>query len=76
MVVDVAAMAGATSAGIYWVSRLYFCSLLISNTKAIKPVVTVGASEKWKNGPDPYSSVASASIPYVNNHSPFQREPL
>src|ERR1700688_3085652 len=35
----------------YWVSRLYFCSLLISNTKARKPVVTVGASGKWKTGP-------------------------
>jgi len=59
----------------YWVSRLYFCSLLISNTKARKPVVTVGASEKWKTGPGPCGSIASTSTLYVNNHSPPRRTP-
>src|ERR1700694_1318123 len=59
----------------YWVSRLYFCSLLISNTKARKPVVTVGASEKWKTGPGPCGSIASTSTLYVKNHSPPRRTP-
>src|ERR1700680_3194514 len=59
----------------YWVSRLYFCSLLISNTKARKPVVTVGASEKWKTGPGPCGSIASTSTLYVKNHSPPRRRP-
>src|ERR1700682_5185936 len=59
----------------YWVSRLYFCSLLISNTKARKPVVTVGASEKWKTGPGPCGSIASTSTLYVKNHSPPRRKP-
>src|SRR6266478_847925 len=59
----------------YWVSRLYFCSLLISNTKARKPVVTVGASEKWKTGPGPCGSIASTSTPYVKYHSPPRRTP-
>src|SRR4029077_11301992 len=59
----------------YWVSRLYFCSLLIPNTKARRPVVTVGASEKWKTGPGPCGSIASTLIPYVNNHSPPRRTP-
>src|ERR1700682_1441720 len=59
----------------YWVSRLYFCSLLISNTKARKPVVTVGASEKWKTGPGPGGSIASTSPLYVKNHSPPRRMP-
>src|SRR5258708_19979365 len=54
----------------YWVSRLYFCSLLISNTKAGKPAGTVGASEKWKTGPGPCGSIASTSTLYVKNHSP------
>src|SRR6266403_140635 len=57
----------------YWVSRLYFCSLLISNTKARKPVVTVGASEKWKTGPGPCPSIASTSTLYVKNNSPPRR---
>src|SRR6266851_7450546 len=57
----------------YWVSRLYFCSLLISNTKARRPVVTVGASEKWKTGPGPCGSIASTSTLYVKNHSPPRR---
>src|ERR1019366_5068510 len=59
----------------YWVSRLYFCSLLISNTKARKPVVTVGASEKWKTGPGSCGSIASTSTLHVNNRSPPQRRP-
>src|SRR6266851_147900 len=59
----------------YWVSRLYFCSLLISNTKARKPVVTVGASEKWKTGLGPCSSIASTSTLYVKNRSPHWRRP-
>src|ERR1700674_1368455 len=59
----------------YWVSRLYFCSLLISNTKARKPVVTVGASEKWKTGPGPCGSIASTSTLYVENRSPLRRRP-
>src|SRR6202035_3235534 len=57
----------------YWVSRLYFCSLLISNTKARRPVVTVGASEKWKTGPGPCGSIASTSTLYVKNHSQLRR---
>src|SRR6266852_5372733 len=59
----------------YWVSRLYFCYLLISNTNARKPVVTVGASEKWKTGPGPCGSVASTLTLRVENRSPFQRRP-
>src|ERR1700693_5277344 len=59
----------------YWVSRLYFCSLLISNPKARKPVVTVGASEKWKTGPGPCGSIASTLTLYVKNHSPPRRMP-
>src|SRR5258708_36199084 len=59
----------------YWVSRLYFCYLLISNTKARKPVVTVGASEKWKTGPGPCGSVASTSTLRVENRSPPQHRP-
>src|ERR1700680_4873580 len=59
----------------YLVSRLYFCSLLISNTKARKPAVTVGASEKWKIGPGPNGSVASTLTLHVNNRSPHQRRP-
>src|ERR1700747_2412142 len=58
---------------VYWVSRLYFCSLLIPNTKARKPVVTVGASEKWKTGPGPCGSIASPSTLYVKNHSAGRR---
>src|SRR5271167_4893148 len=57
----------------YWVSRLYFCSLLISNTKARKPVVTVGGSEKWKTGPGACGSVALRSILRVENRSRVQR---
>src|SRR5271166_3782894 len=57
----------------YWVSRLYFCSLLISNAKARKPVVTVGASEKWKTGPGTCDSVASTFTLHVNNRSLLQR---
>src|SRR5580658_6790006 len=59
----------------YWVSRLYFCPLLISNTKPIKPVVTVGALEKWKIGPDPCGSMTSTSTPRVNHRSPVRRRP-
>jgi len=59
----------------YWVSRLYLCSLLISNTKARKPVVTVGASEKWKTGLGPCGSIASTSTLCVKNHSPVRRTP-
>src|SRR5260370_30464649 len=59
----------------YWVSRLYFCYLLISNTNARKPVGTVGASEKWKTGPGPCGSVASTSTLRVVNRSPPQHRP-
>src|SRR6266404_768258 len=59
----------------YWVSRLYFCYLLIPNTKARKPVVTVGASEKWKTGPGPCGSVASTPTLRVKNRSPPRRRP-
>src|SRR5260370_11243779 len=59
----------------YWVSRLYFCYLLISNTNARKPVVTVGASEKWKTGPGPCGSVASTATLRVENRSPPQHRP-
>src|SRR6266404_4567968 len=48
---------------------------LISNIKAIKPVVTVGASEKWKTGPCPCGSIASPSTLCVKNHSPLRRTP-
>src|SRR5258707_342510 len=59
----------------YWVSRLYFWYLLIPNTKARNPVVTVGASEKWKPGAGPYSSSASTSPLRVKNRSPPRRRP-
>src|ERR1700675_3208885 len=59
----------------YLAFRLYFCSLLISNTKARKPVVTVGAAEKWKTGPGPDGSVASTSTLHVNNRFSPRRSP-
>jgi hypothetical protein len=54
----------------YRVSRLYFCSLLISNAKARKPVVTVEASEKWKSSPGACGSVVSMSTLRVKNAGP------
>src|SRR5580700_9119756 len=74
VVVVAVAKAGAASTGIL-VSRLYFCSLLISNTKARKPVVTVGASQKWKTGPVPCDSAACTANPRVKNRSSLHRRP-
>src|SRR5579859_7575233 len=69
-------MAGATSTGILHLpNQLYFCPLLISNTKAIKPAVTVGASQKWKIGPCPGPSPFSLSTPHVENRTLRQRRP-
>src|SRR5208282_1299067 len=59
----------------YWFSRLYFCSLLISNAKARKPVVTVGGSEKWKTGPGACGSAASPSTLGVKNRFLPHRTP-
>src|SRR5258708_34423904 len=59
----------------YWVSRLYFCSLFISNTNTRKPVLTLGADEKWKISPGPNGSVASTSTLRVNNHFSLQWRP-
>jgi hypothetical protein len=56
-------------------TQSYFCSLLISNTKANKPVVTVGASRKWKISPGLGPSIASTSNPRVENRSLSQRRP-
>jgi hypothetical protein len=53
---------------------LYFCFLVISKSKARKPVVTVGDQEKWKNGPCRTGSYISAPNPDVKNGSREGRE--
>jgi hypothetical protein len=50
----VVATAGATSTGIIGSPDSTSILFLISNANTRKPVVTVGASEKWKTGPAAY----------------------
>jgi hypothetical protein len=47
-IVEVPVAEAIASTGINAISPGYFEYFLISNAKAIKPVVTVGDREKWK----------------------------